>query len=124
MDSKSEKLTPAMRQFATFKQKCLGSILFFRMGDFYETFYEDAEICSKVLGLTLTSRTKGNNLIPLVAAPCYALDGYLKKMLRGGYRVATCEQVGNRDVVRIITPSFIPDARKTLDAADDEADTS
>jgi len=113
MGRKNEKLTPARRQFATFKAKCLGGIIFFRMGDFYETFYEDAEICSEVLDLTLTSHEKANNHIPLVSVHCHAIDGCLKKMLQAGYRVATCERVENRktakdvvnrDVVRIITP--------------------
>jgi len=112
------KLTPAMRQFVTFKQKYPDCILFFRMGDFYETFYEDAKICSKVLGLTLTSRSKANNPIPLAGVPYHAVDGYIKKMLQAGYRVAVCEQVEDpkkakgvvkRDVVRIITPGTLTD---------------
>jgi len=107
-----------MRQFATFKRKYPDCILFFRMGDFYETFYEDAKICSRVLGLTLTSRSKGDNAVPLAGVPYHAVDGYLKKMLEAGYRVAVCEQVEDpktakgivkRDVVRIITPGTLTD---------------
>jgi DNA mismatch repair protein MutS len=114
----SEKLTPAMKQFHKFKQKHPDCILFFRMGDFYETFYEDAKICSKVLGLTLTSRSKGTNPIPLAGVPYHAVDGYIKKMLQAGYRVAVCEQVEDpkiakgvvkRDVVRIVTPGTLTD---------------
>jgi len=111
-------LTPAMRQFARFKEKYPDCILFFRMGDFYETFYEDAKTCSRVLGLTLTSRSKGDNPIPLAGVPYHAVDGYLKKMLQAGYRVAVCEQVEDpktakgvvkRDIVRIVTPGTLTD---------------
>jgi len=118
MTVNTEKLTPAMKQFHRFKQKHPDCILFFRMGDFYETFYEDAKTCSKVLGLTLTSRSKGNNPIPLAGVPYHAVDGYLKKMLQAGYKVAVCEQVEDpktatgvvkRDVVRIVTPGTLTD---------------
>jgi DNA mismatch repair protein MutS len=108
-----------MRQFQHFKGKHPDCILFFRMGDFYETFYEDAKTCSKVLGLTLTSRDKGSaNPVPLAGVPYHAIDGYLKKMLQAGYRVAVCEQVEDpktakgvvkRDVVRIVTPGTLTD---------------
>ncbi len=114
----NEKLTPAMKQFYQFKQKYPDCVLFFRMGDFYETFYEDAQICSRVLELTLTSRSKGKNPVPLAGVPYHAVDGYLKKMLQAGYKVAVCEQVEDpktakgivkRDVVRIITPGTLTD---------------
>lgn len=118
MATRDEKLTPAMRQFHQFKQKYPDCILFFRMGDFYETFYEDAKICSRVLGLTLTSRSKADNAVPLAGVPYHAVDGYLKKMLAGGYKVAVCEQVEDprtakglvkRDIVRIVTPGTLTD---------------
>jgi DNA mismatch repair protein MutS len=118
MTAENEKLTPAMKQFHQFKKKYPDAILFFRMGDFYETFYEDAKTCSKVLGLTLTSRSKGENPIPLAGVPYHAVDGYLKKMLQAGYKVAVCEQVEDpktatgvvkRDVVRIVTPGTLTD---------------
>ncbi|MHC4482904.1 MAG: DNA mismatch repair protein MutS [Planctomycetota bacterium] len=118
MTAQSEKLTPAMKQFSRFKEKYPDCILFFRMGDFYETFYEDAKVCSKVCGLTLTSRSKGDNPIPLAGVPYHAVDGYLKKMLQAGYRVAVCEQVEDpktakgvvkRDIVRIVTPGTLTD---------------
>jgi DNA mismatch repair protein MutS len=123
----NEKLTPAMKQFAKFKAKYPDCILFFRMGDFYETFYEDAKTCSRVCGLTLTSRSKGDNPIPLAGVPYHAVDGYLKKMLQAGYRVAVCEQVEDpktakgvvkRDVVRIVTPGTLTDDI-LLDAKED-----
>jgi DNA mismatch repair protein MutS len=118
MTNTYEKLTPAMKQFHQFKQKYPDCILFFRMGDFYETFYEDAKTCSRVLGLTLTSRNKGDNPIPLAGVPYHAVDGYLKKMLQAGYKVAVCEQVEDpkiakgvvkRDIVRIVTPGTLTD---------------
>lgn len=118
MTANDDKLTPAMRQFMEFKKKYPDAILFFRMGDFYETFYEDAQTCSRVLGLVLTSRSKGENPIPLAGLPFHALDGYLKKMLQAGYKVAVCEQVEDpkqakgvvrRDVVRIVTPGTLTD---------------
>ncbi|MGA2172114.1 MAG: DNA mismatch repair protein MutS [Sedimentisphaerales bacterium] len=119
MTTGSENLTPAMRQFHLFKQKYPDCILFFRMGDFYETFYEDAKTCSKVLGLTLTSRDKGSdNPVPLAGVPWHAVDGYLRKMLQAGYKVAVCEQIEDpktakglvkRDVVRVVTPGTLTD---------------
>jgi DNA mismatch repair protein MutS len=118
MESK-DNLTPAMKQFRHFKAKHPDCILFFRMGDFYETFFDDAKTCSKVLGLTLTSRGKnGPDPVPLAGVPYHAVDGYLKKMLQAGYRVAVCEQVEDpktakgvvrRDVVRIVTPGTLTD---------------
>ncbi|MEN6386200.1 MAG: DNA mismatch repair protein MutS, partial [Phycisphaerales bacterium] len=118
MTGQQEKLTPAMRQYDTFKKKYPDCIMFFRMGDFYETFYKDAQICSQVCGLTLTSRSKGENPIPLAGVPFHAVDGYLKKMIKAGYKVAVCEQIENpklaqgvvkRDVIRIITPGTLTD---------------
>jgi len=118
MTIQNEKLTPAMKQFHHFKQKHPDAILFFRMGDFYETFYDDAKTCSRVCGLTLTSRSKGKNPIPLAGVPYHAVDGYLKKMLQAGYKVAVCEQVEDpktakgvvkRDVIRIVTPGTLTD---------------
>jgi len=127
MAANDEKLTPAMRQFHRFKKSHPDCILFFRMGDFYETFYDDARICSKVCGLALTSRSKGENPIPLAGVPYHAVDGYLKKMLQAGYKVAVCEQVEDpktakgvvkRDVVRVVTPGTLTDDM-LLDAKED-----
>jgi DNA mismatch repair protein MutS len=118
MTQQYDNLTPAMKQFHQFKAKYPDAVLFFRMGDFYETFYEDAQLCSSVLGLTLTSRSKGENPVPLAGVPYHAVDGYLKKMLQAGYKVAVCEQVEDpktakgvvkRDVVRIVTPGTLTD---------------
>jgi DNA mismatch repair protein MutS len=118
MTLQQDKLTPAMKQYDSFKKKYPDCILFFRMGDFYETFYKDAQICSQVCGLTLTSRNKGQNPVPLAGMPYHAVDNYLKKMIKAGYKVAVCEQVEDpklaqgvvkRDVIRIITPGTLTD---------------
>jgi len=116
-----KNLSPAMQQWQKFKNGYLGCIMFFRMGDFYETFYEDAEICSCVCGLPLDIRNKDNESIPLAGVPYHAVNGYLKKMLRSGYKVALCEQVESprtakgtfkRDMVRILTPGTLSDSTK------------
>ena len=118
MAIQQDKLTPAMRQYDSFKRKYPDCVLFFRMGDFYETFYSDAQICSSVCGLTLTSRSKGENPVPLAGVPFHAVDKYLKKMIKAGYKVAVCEQVEDarlaqgvvkRDVIRVITPGTLTD---------------
>ena len=108
--------TPAMRQYKEIKARYSDAVLFFRMGDFYEMFYEDAQIASRVLGLALTTRSKGDDPIPLAGIPYHALDSYLAKMIRAGHRVAICEQmedpkltkgVVRRDVVRVVTPGTL-----------------
>jgi DNA mismatch repair protein MutS len=110
--------TPAMRQYHGFKEQYPDYILLFRMGDFYEMFYEDAKIASRVLGLALTSRSKGPSAIPLAGLPYHALDNYLARLIRAGHRVAICEQVEDpkqakgvvkRDVMRLITPGTLTD---------------
>ncbi len=114
-------LTPAMEQVKTFKEKYPDCILFMRMGDFYETFFEDAEICARELDIVQTSRSKDPNgiPIPLAGIPYHALDLYLPRMIRKGYKVAICEQVEDpkfakgvvkRDVVRVVTPGTAIDA--------------
>ena len=117
-ETKGKLDTPAMRQYHGFKDQHPDYILFFRMGDFYELFYEDAKIASRVLGITLTSRSKGENAVPLAGIPYHALDNYLGKMIEAGYRVAICEQVGNpkeakgvvkREIARLVTPGTLTD---------------
>ena len=103
-----------MEQYLSIKAKHKNAILFFRMGDFYEMFYEDAQVASEVLGITLTSRAHGKSAnVPLAGFPYHALDGYLTKMIKAGYRVAICEQIEDpkqakgivkRDIVEIVTP--------------------
>lgn len=113
-----ESLSPAMRQYQQFKQQYPGYVLFFRMGDFYEMFWDDAIIASKALGVALTARSKGDDAIPMAGVPFHAVEGYLRKMIAAGHRVALCEQmedaalakgVVKRDVVRLMTPGTLTD---------------
>ena len=110
------ELTPAMRQYQTYKAQYPDAILFFRIGDFYETFYEDARTVARTLGVALTSRSKGDNAVPMAGVPYHAVDGYLQRMIAAGYRVAICEQmedpkqakgVIDRQVTRLITPGTL-----------------
>ena len=106
--------TPLMKQYAQVKAKYPDTILLFRMGDFFETFEEDAKITSKVLGITITRRGNGAaGEIPLAGFPHHALEAYLPKLLKAGYRVAVCEQLEDprfakgivkRDVIEVVTP--------------------
>ncbi|MCK9525792.1 MAG: DNA mismatch repair protein MutS [Limnochordia bacterium] len=108
------KLTPMMQQYYQLKEEYPDSILFFRLGDFYEMFGDDAKVASKVLEIALTSREAGpQGRVPMCGIPHHAAEGYLEKLVRSGYRVAICEQledpreakgVVKRDVVRVITP--------------------
>ena len=112
--SKKDKETPLMKQYNGMKRKYPGSILLFRLGDFFETFGEDAEIASSVLGITLTKRNNGAaGQIPLAGFPHHQLDNYLPKLVRAGHRVAVCDQIEDpkkakgivkRDVVELVTP--------------------
>ena len=115
-------LTPAMRQYQQFKAQYPQYILFFRMGDFYEMFWEDARIATKVMGVALTSRSRGGldaeDAIPMAGVPFHAVDGYLRRMISAGYKVAICEQtedlasakgVIKREVVRLMTPGTLTD---------------
>ncbi|MDH4070050.1 MAG: DNA mismatch repair protein MutS [Ignavibacteria bacterium] len=106
--------TPLMKQYAKVKSRYPDTILLFRMGDFFETFEEDAKVASKVLGITLTKRRNGTaGEVPLAGFPHHALDTYLPKFLKAGHRVAVCEQMEDpktakgivkRDVVEVVTP--------------------
>ena len=82
-----------MRQFHEAKKACPEALLLFRMGDFYETFLDDAKIAAKILGLALTSRDKGNDGIPMAGFPHHQLDTYIAKIIAAGYRVAVCDQI-------------------------------
>jgi len=106
--------TPLMRQYRKIKAQYPDAIVLFRMGDFYETFEEDAKIAARVLGIALTKRANGAAAdVPLAGFPHHALDTYLHKLVRAGYKVAICEQLEDpklakgivkRDVVEVITP--------------------
>ena len=108
-------VTPAMRQYFEAKRQYRHALLFFRMGDFYEMFDEDAVLCHKVLGLTLTQRTAG---IPMAGVPYHSVESYLRRMIEAGHRVAVCEQVQDpkeaagvidRAVTRVVTPGTLVD---------------
>jgi DNA mismatch repair protein MutS len=113
----AKELTPAMEQYMRFKEQHPDAILMFRMGDFYETFFEDAVIVSQLLGLTLTSRNNGSaSRIPLAGLPHHALDSYLARLIRAGKKVAICEQmeppqkgkkVVRREVVQVVSPGTV-----------------
>lgn len=117
--SETLNLTPAMRQYLEIKEQHKDCILFFRMGDFYEMFFEDAITASKILEITLTSRNKSkDNSIPLCGIPYHAAASYITKLIEKGFKVAICEQIEDpkeakgivkRDVVRIITPGLFVD---------------
>lgn len=114
------KQTPMMRQYFSMKEKHPQEILFFRMGDFYEMFFDDAKVASRMLGLTLTARNKEKDPVPMAGIPVKALDSYLPRLLKAGQRVAICEQIQDpkeakgiveRDVVRVISPGTITDEK-------------
>ncbi len=109
-----DESTPVMRQFSAIKAKYPDALLLFRMGDFYETFREDAKTAAKILNITLTKRANGKAAtVPLAGFPYHALDNYLHKLLKAGLKVAICEQVEDpklakgivkREVVELVTP--------------------
>lgn len=113
--------TPAMRQYFEAKRQHRDAILFFRMGDFYEMFYEDALTAARALELTLTSRSKdaSGGAIPMCGVPFHAADGYIARLVKKGFRVAVCEQMEDpkkakglvrREVVRVVSPGTLTDA--------------
>ena len=113
-------VTPAMRQYLDAKQQHRDAILMFRMGDFYEIFYEDALVAARALELTLTSRSKDANGggIPMCGVPFHAVDGYIARLVKRGFRVAICDQVEDprkakgvvkREVVRVVSPGTLTD---------------
>ena len=113
-----EKLTPLLKQYYAIKKQHPGRILFFRMGDFYELFGDDAVTASSILGIALTSRDHGSsgNKMPLAGVPHHTLNRYLVKMLKAGFKIAVCDQVEDpreakgivkREVVEVLTPGSI-----------------
>ena len=112
-----ESITPIRQQYLRIKKKYPETIVFFRLGDFYETFDEDARIASRELEIVLTSREMGKgNKIPLAGIPYHAVDNYLAKLINRGYKVAICEQLTksgankgiiDRDVIRVVTPGTV-----------------
>src|SRR5512145_2210450 len=113
--------TPAMRQYFEAKRQYRDAIVFFRMGDFYEMFYEDALTAARALELTLTSRSKDTTggAIPMCGVPFHAADGYITRLVTKGFRVAVCDQMEDpkkakglvrREVVRVVSPGTLTDA--------------
>ncbi|MFC1618084.1 hypothetical protein ACFL2B_02285 [Patescibacteria group bacterium] len=117
--------TPLMKQYKSIKNQHQDAVLFFRMGDFYEMFFEDAKIAAKILDIALTSRGKNaGEDVPLCGVPYHAVDNYLAKMVRAGKKVAVCEQVEDpakakgivkRDVVRVVTPGTVHESNLLSD---------
>lgn len=113
----TENLTPIRQQYLRIKRQYPQVILFFRLGDFYETFDEDARLCAKELEIVLTSRSMGkDNVIPMAGIPYHAVDNYLARLINRGHKVAICEQltkpgqtkgIVEREVVRLVTPGTI-----------------
>ena len=108
------ELTPMMQQYVKTKEEYKDCILFYRLGDFYEMFFEDAKIVSKELELTLTGKNCGlEERAPMCGVPFHAVEGYLSKLVSKGYKVAICEQMEDpstakglvkREVIRVVTP--------------------
>ena len=111
--------TPVMQQYLGFKADYPDILLFFRMGDFYELFFEDARKAARLLDITLTSRGKSDKqAIPMAGVPYHAVDSYLAKLIRQGESIAICEQIGDpalakgpveRKVTRVLTPGTVTD---------------
>ncbi|HKB15312.1 MAG TPA: DNA mismatch repair protein MutS, partial [Planctomycetota bacterium] len=108
--------TPIMQQYLRVKAEHPGALLFFRMGDFFELFYDDARTAARVLGIALTSRDKGANAVPMAGVPVRTAPTYLQRLVRAGFQVAICDQVEEagpgrdllrREVVRIVTAGTI-----------------
>ncbi|HJU62531.1 MAG TPA: DNA mismatch repair protein MutS, partial [Candidatus Binatia bacterium] len=114
-----------MHQYLQIKERYRDAILFFRLGDFYEMFFEDAETASRILDIALTSRNKNNeSAVPLCGVPYHSAEPYIQRLLSAGHKVAVCEQVEDpkaakgvvqREVVRVITPGTVT-AADALDA--------
>ena len=107
-----------LSQYLELKAEAGDAILFYRMGDFYEMFFEDAKTASRVLGLALTSRSKGDGAVPMAGVPYHSADTYIRRFVRAGYNIAICEQVEDaatakglvdRDVVQVVTPGTYTD---------------
>ena len=119
------KITPMMQQYLQIKERYRDAILFFRLGDFYEMFFEDAQTAAKILDIALTSRNKNEDQsVPLCGVPYHSAEPYIQKLLDAGHKVAVCEQVEDpktakgvvqREVVRVITPGTVT-AAEGLDA--------
>ncbi|HZQ68542.1 MAG TPA: DNA mismatch repair protein MutS [Terriglobales bacterium] len=116
----NEPSTPLMRQYAAIKKEHPTALLFFRLGDFYELFFDDAVLAARELQITLTSRNKEKGIaVPMCGVPYHAAEGYISKLIRKGFKVAICEQMENpqlakklvrREVTRVVTPGTAADS--------------
>src|SRR5512138_2288816 len=116
----TEASTPLMRQYSAIKKEHPTALLFFRLGDFYELFFDDAVTAARELQITLTSRNKEKGTaIPMCGVPYHAAEGYIAKLIRKGYKVAICDQMEDprkakklvrREVTRVVTPGTAADA--------------
>src|SRR5919109_2486200 len=112
--------TPLMRQYSAIKKEYPTALLFFRLGDFYELFFDDAVLAAKELQITLTSRNKEKGVaIPMCGVPYHSAEGHIQKLIRKGYKVAICEQMEDpklatklvrREVTRVVTPGTAADS--------------
>src|SRR6266545_5928712 len=116
----AEATTPLMQQYSAIKARFPHALVFFRLGDFYELFFEDAVVASRELQITLTSRNKEKGIaVPMCGVPFHAAEGYISKLIRLGFKVAICEQVEDprvakklvrREVTRVVTPGTAADS--------------
>ena len=119
------ELTPMMQQYQATKAQHPGEILFFRLGDFYEMFFDDARLVSEELGLTLTSRSGNKDKAPMCGIPYHAAESYINRLIAKGYKVAIAEQIGDpkakgltkREVIKIVTPGTVLSESALTDAS-------
>ena len=119
------ELTPMMQQYQATKAQHPGEILFFRLGDFYEMFFDDAKLVSEELGLTLTSRSGNKDKAPMCGIPYHAAESYINRLIAKGYKVAIAEQIGDpkakgltkREVIKIVTPGTVLSESALTDAS-------
>src|SRR5438067_6469075 len=116
----TEPSTPLMRQYTAIKKEHPQALLFFRLGDFYELFFEDAIVAARELQITLTARNKEKgNAVPMCGVPYHSAEGYISKLIRKGFKVAICDQMEDarlakklvrREVTRVVTPGTAADS--------------
>src|ERR1700716_4153084 len=122
----SPPTTPMLRQYHEAKAQARDALLFFRLGDFYELFYDDARTAAEVLGITLPSRAKGDERVPMAGVPHHSARGYIARLVAAGHKVAICDQMEvpgpgtklvKREIVRLVTPGTLVD-EEVLEASD------
>ena len=118
MTTAMAELTPMMQQYRSVKKEIPHAILLFRLGDFYEMFFDDAKTASRLLGLTLTAREAKGTKVPMCGVPYHAAQGYIARLIRAGHKVAICDQtedprfakgIVKRELTRVITPGTVLD---------------